>query len=341
MNGKNHGGFYLWVKSAWLGMHALSLPLAAVYLKSRGDIPAVIIVMGAVFLLLWLIAQALLSMYRFPLEPGPALRLTAGMATQALLVGFGSGSLTLAAYAAFYTSLAAVVICALFMLLHLIRPWKKHPSAWIIPAAALAAAGSLLFVLGRPLVPEIWEMESLVMASTLSTMALQILSSVRGLYGLSIFAKPHPREAEFRREWEKWAAPTIIALILAVAAAAITAGIPTAHPAKDQLGFNIDSSGVLQKSDDDKTKNTIVGFGGLGSGGLYRRGSGQTGGGDVRHRVFQDPEAGGTERLLYPAGRLRTLDGAGRLPDLSIRKYALRILSEGKSRHGRLDYLLL
>ena len=206
-------------------MQAVSLPLAAIYLKTHGGIPAAALISGAAFLLVWIIGQSLLSMYRFPLESGPALGLTAGMAAQALIVGLWGGSLTLAAYAAFYSSLFAIVVCGLLLFLHLVSPWKRRPAWWTIPVAGLAAAGWLLFCLGRPLAAGLDQLDSPGRIAALTALGLHTLGAIRSLYGFSVFSSPHPREDAFSREWKKWAAPTVIVLILSVTAAAILAGI--------------------------------------------------------------------------------------------------------------------
>jgi hypothetical protein len=48
---------------------------------------------------------------------------------------------------------------------------------------------------------------------------------VFSLYHFSVFVPPAQADAAYDREWERWAAPTIIVLILSAAAAVVVAGV--------------------------------------------------------------------------------------------------------------------
>jgi hypothetical protein len=69
---------YLAVKWLWLLVQALILPLATLHAAAVPDgrwpvaVPLpLLVIFGTAFLVLWLIAQSLLVMARFPLTPAP------------------------------------------------------------------------------------------------------------------------------------------------------------------------------------------------------------------------------------------------------------------------------
>jgi len=227
--------FYLWIKRAWLLYLAAILPLTAVHLSVYARKPVspsprgfLLYFLGAVFLVLWLIAQSLLGMSRFPLETRPALRLVSASYLQILIVLLLGSSWTYPFYLAFLTTLAAIVILVLIgagwkclapprslgkILLFFVFPIFTAPLFWFLLPPLISGLAAL-----RP-----WQiaLEITVIAGTIGIL-------VRTLHGLSIFARPTPLDPLYYREWERWAAPTIIILILSATAAILIFAISTA-----------------------------------------------------------------------------------------------------------------
>jgi hypothetical protein len=223
---------YRAVKWLWLLLQALILPLAALYAAEVPPVrwplflPAPLLYFaGAVFLVLWLIAQSLLAMARFPLALNRALFMVGGTVVQiAFLVGSGS-SLARAFYSVFFATLFA--LAAVVAILAVVAMRRQTWSA----AAKLAAllmqlpvAGLIWFMLTplRPAFspPLFWrEMREWLILAVNSGLV------VFSLYHFSVFAVAEEAATAYAREWERWAAPTIIVLILSAAVAAVLAGI--------------------------------------------------------------------------------------------------------------------
>lgn len=119
---------YFWNKGLWLLMQALVLPMSAVYLSrvTAPTFPNELIkvlfeLAGSILLLLWLIAQALLIMHRFPLRLAPALRLTGGYLLSFMIIWNMEGNPLFAAYASFFTTLLATTACGLIIYFQALR----------------------------------------------------------------------------------------------------------------------------------------------------------------------------------------------------------------------------
>jgi hypothetical protein len=222
---------YRAVKWLWLMLQALILPLAALHAVSRPvrwplALPALpLYFAGAAFLVLWLIAQALLAMARFPLTLKGALLLVGGTAGQFAFGVAAGGSLTAAVYAVFFATLAALV--AVMAVMIVIAAWRRIGSPWARLAALLSlpAAAGLLWFLAAPLLAVSSPLPSWRQACDWLVLALNSGLIVFSLFRFSVFAPPPDNDAAATREWERWAAPTIIVLILSAAAAIVLAGI--------------------------------------------------------------------------------------------------------------------
>jgi hypothetical protein len=223
---------YRTLKWLWLLLQASILPLAAIHAVAvpTGYWPLILPVpllflAGTAFLVLWLIAQSLLAMARFPLTLGGALLLVGGTVAQFVFLVVSGVSLAAAAYSLFFTTLAALALVVL--ILTAVAMFRQTGPLWVRLLALLAqlpVAGLVWFLLA-PLRPAFsglpfWRIlpEWLAMAGNAGLV-------VFSLYHFSIFSSPAPGDKAFAREWESWAAPTIIILILSAAAAAVAAGI--------------------------------------------------------------------------------------------------------------------
>ena len=201
---------------------------------------------GAVFLIFWLIAQSLLAMARFPLTlKGGALLVGGTVAQFASLVASG-GSLAAAAYALFFATLAALVVLIAIMAVIAFRRRIGSPRARLAALLALLPAAGLVWFLAAPLRrlfrPAPWQqaLEWLVLALNSGLI-------VFSLYRFSIFAPPPENDAAYTREWERWAAPTIIILILSATAAIALAGIAVAG--KRPLSLPVSALGIPRSTE--------------------------------------------------------------------------------------------
>ncbi len=222
MSDEQRNKLYGIIKWLWLLLQALLLPLAALHAVSRAvrwplSLPAPLLYFaGAAFLVLWLIAQSLLSMARFPLTLKGAVLLVGGTVAQFAFLAASGGSPAAAAYAVFFATLAALVaitgIATAVAFLRHSGPWWARIAALL----ALLPAAGLAWFLAAPLrlVPLEW-----------LALALNSALIVFSLYRFSIFASAPENEAAYTEEWEKWAAPTIIILILSAVTAIVLAGI--------------------------------------------------------------------------------------------------------------------
>ena len=238
MGNEQGNRLYRAIKWLWLLLQALILPLAALHAVSPvvrwplaltpridGVLPSLLLgLVGAVFLIFWLIAQALLSMARFPLTlKGGALLVGGTVAQFAFLVASG-GSLAGAAYAVFFATLAALVVLTAIMAAIAARRQIGSPRARLAALLALLPAAGLVWFLAAPLRPVFSRLSSGRQALEWLVLALNAGLIVFSLYRFSIFAAPAENDAAYTREWERWAAPTIIILILSATAAIALSG---------------------------------------------------------------------------------------------------------------------
>jgi hypothetical protein len=223
---------YLLLKWIWLVYQALILPFAALYLSTPQTrlsvIPLgriVLFLLGAAFLVLWLIAQSLLAMYRFPLGTPAARRLVSGHVLQFVLILLTGTSWTFAFYLSFFTTLTAIVLMVLIL-----SAWKllARPGRWFRVFLFIALAFFCLLFLQIFIGPLLIGFSGLLpwqKALDIAAIAANIGFTVHALYGFSIFARPGPPVPQFDLEWQRWAPATVIVLILSAAAAVVVAGI--------------------------------------------------------------------------------------------------------------------
>ena len=227
------------IKWLWLLLQALILPLAALHAVSPairwpladtpgidGILPGLLLALiGAAFLIFWLIAQALLAMGRFPLTLGGGLLLVGGTIAQFSFLVASGGTLPEAAYALFFATLAALVALIAIMVVIAFRRQIATSRARLAALLALLPATGLLWFLAAPLRPVISRLPFRREALDWLVLAANSGLIVFSLYRFSIFAAPAENDAAATREWERWAAPTIIILILSATAAIVLAGI--------------------------------------------------------------------------------------------------------------------
>ncbi|HSQ35439.1 MAG TPA: hypothetical protein VLQ89_05540, partial [Candidatus Binatia bacterium] len=185
---------YRSVKWLWLLLQALILPLAAVFAAavpgSRWPLilPAPLLVLiGTAFLVLWLIAQSLLAMARFPLTLNGALLLVGGTIAQLAFLTAAGGSLTRAAYSVFFATLAALAAIAFILAgVALLRRSGTAAARLAFLLAQLPAAALVWFMI-TPLRPTYsnlsWGTERLEWLALAANAALIAFS----LYRFSIF----------------------------------------------------------------------------------------------------------------------------------------------------------
>lgn len=225
----NKDKLYLWNKGLWLLMQALVLPLSAVYLSSVPPqafpnelIKLLFELAGAFLLILWLIAQALLIMHRFPLRLTPALRLTGGYLLSFVIIWTMEGTLLFAAYASFFTTLLATTTCGLIIYFQALRLGKFSAKQLLIALLVLVLA---LLVNAGFFLPLLHGMDYILSLSSLVTISLigiNTISTTRALWEKTIFSDSASDESEqYKAEWNRWAGPTIITLILSATAALV------------------------------------------------------------------------------------------------------------------------
>ena len=222
---------YRTVKWLWLLLQASILPLAAWHALSTPlhwplRPPALLLYFfGAAFLIVWLIAQSLLAMARFPLTLKGGLLLLGGSVAQFAFGVAAGGSLGAAMYAVFFATLAALAVLVGVMAVLAVRQRIGSLPARLTALLALPPAAGLLWFLAAPLSPFFSRLPFQRAALEWLVLALNSGLIVYNLYRFSIFAPPADNEAAYSREWERWAAPTIIVLILSATAAIVLAGI--------------------------------------------------------------------------------------------------------------------
>lgn len=231
MNDKPGNRLYRSVKWLWLLLQALILPLAALRAAApRIHWPLVLpapllFLVGAAFLVLWLIAQALLAMARFPLTLRGGLLLVGGTVAQFVFQLASGDSLPGAAYALFFATLAALVVLVAIMAFAAVRQRRGSRPARMFALLALLPAVGLAWFLAAPLCQPFSRLSPWRQALEWLVPALNSGLIVYSLYRFSIYAPTPENDDAYAREWERWAAPTIIILILSAAAAIVLAGI--------------------------------------------------------------------------------------------------------------------
>ena len=210
-------------------MQALVLPMSAVYLSRlpvltfpNELIRIVFELAGAILLLLWLIAQALLIMHRFPLRLGPALRLTGGYLLSFVIIWTLEGTPLFAAYASFFTTLLATTTCGLIIYFQALKLGKFSAKQALIALLVLALA---LLVNAGFFLPLLHGMDYILSLSSLVTISLigfNTVSTTRALWEKTIFSDTASDEDDqYKAEWNRWAGATIITLILSATAALV------------------------------------------------------------------------------------------------------------------------
>jgi hypothetical protein len=231
MAGEKADAPYRAVKWLWLLLQAMILPLAAVH-AARPAVrwPLVLpqplpYMAAAILLVLWLIAQSLISMARFPLTFSGAALLLGGTIVQSIFAIAAGGSLPAAVYRVFFATVAALAMTAALMAAAAFRRGLASPPARAASLLALLPATGLPWLLAAPLLPELSRLEP--WARTLEWMVLAANAGLiaYSLYGLSIFAPRPQDDAAYAAEWERWAPATIVVLILSAGAAVVLAGV--------------------------------------------------------------------------------------------------------------------
>lgn len=223
--------WYRAIKWLWLLLQALILPLALLYavrapVRWPLSLPAPLLFFTAALLLvLWLIANSLLSMARFPLTlKGGALLVGGTIAQYGFSVATG-GSLTEALYAVFFANSAALALVVATMAIFATRRRQWSKPARLAGLLFLPPLAGLLWFLVTPLRQAFSRLTVWEEAFEWTLLALNSGLIVLSLYRFSIFAPPVENEAAYTAEWERWAAPTIIVLILSAASAIVLAGV--------------------------------------------------------------------------------------------------------------------
>ena len=231
MSSEQGNRLYRAIKWLWLLLQALVLPLAALHAVSAPvrwplSLPAPLLYFaGAAFLVLWLIAQSLLAMARFPLTLKGASLLVGGTVAQFAFLVASGGSLPAAAYSVFFAMLAALAAVVAIMTVIAVVRRLGPPQARLAALLALVPAAGLAWFLAAPLRPAFSRLAAWRAALEWLALALNSALIVFSLCRFSIFAPPPDNDAAYTKEWEKWAAPTIIILILSAVTAIILAGI--------------------------------------------------------------------------------------------------------------------
>lgn len=237
-------GWYRRIKWVWLLAHG-ALPVLAILHVVRtplAELPAPaarLCTLGGVLLpvligpavVLWLIAESMLVMYRFPLALGGAAWLCAGFLMPFIALVFTGTGIAYSAFATVYTTLVALAVC-LLLLVGPGRGRSRREGRAVWPGAvAGVAAGAYALALLAMLFPFLWaglrQLDVLVLCGNGVLLAHNVVTTIRQLVGFSIWGQPESdaNAAAYADEWQRWAAPTIIWLILAVVAAVVIAGI--------------------------------------------------------------------------------------------------------------------
>lgn len=232
MGSNRSHALYRSAKWLWLFMQCLLLPLSVLYL-CRADIPPfpaspwhlLLAVSGSIFLILWLIAQSLLAMYRFPLDTATALQLMLGQPLTFLFIFLLGGLPLFAAFSTFYTTLLALSICAAGLSFVAVKQAKATLKQVLLVLLIFLCGSYWLIWLSIPMYRALLELPGWKRLFEGLVLAANILITGRTLWGTTIFAKGEEGQAEYDEEWQHWAAPTIIGLILSAVTAAIVGGL--------------------------------------------------------------------------------------------------------------------
>ena len=223
---------YRSAKWTWLLTQCLLLPLSVLYLCRTVSSPfpsslwqPLLILSAALFLVSWLIAHSLLAMYRFPLDTPTALRLVMGQPLTFLAIFLLGGLPLFAAFTTLYTTLLALLVCLAGLPFAAVRHGMTSPNRAMLALVVFLPGLYWLIWLFMPIYHTLmalphWQrwLESLVLAAN-------VLSTGRTLWGTTIFAVNNQTEVEYDEEWQHWAAPTIIGLILSAVLAATVGGL--------------------------------------------------------------------------------------------------------------------
>lgn len=169
--------------------------------------------------------MALISMYRFPLDIFKAAQIVSLLFVQ-IAVLYLFGDLFFAIYTTFLTSVSAIAIIAGTMSIIAADSKTGLLKGIIIALVVLAIATWIIFVLSQPFIkkfleiPNFWEQLIAIVV-----IVSNIGSTVANLHRLSIFSGNSDITAELDKEWEKWAAPTVIVFILSAVLAFVLGGI--------------------------------------------------------------------------------------------------------------------
>ncbi len=192
---------------------------------------------GSLYLVLWLIAESLLGMYRFPLKLPAALLLLGGFFIQFIVLSLTGGSPFFAAFTGIYITMAAIFASVfIFVLSRIIRvtpdSFKSSPlKALTIWLGAVFGAVILmlpLVILFSPLWYGFRELNHFIKIINGTIIILNTFSTMKLLKGFTVFGHPDPLDSQYIAEWQKWAPQTIVLLILAVTTAVILGGILSA-----------------------------------------------------------------------------------------------------------------
>jgi hypothetical protein len=232
MGSNRSHALYRSAKWFWLSTQCLLLPLSVLYL-CRADIPPfpaspwhlLLAVSGSIFLILWLIAQSLLAMYRFPLDTAAALQLMLGQPLTFLFIFLLGGLPLFAAFSTFYTTLLALSICAAGLSFLAVKQAKATLKQVLLVLLIFLSGSYWLIWLSIPMYRALLELPGWKRLLEGLVLAANILLTGRTLWGTTIFAKGEESQAEYDEEWQHWAAPTIIGLILSAVTAAIVGGL--------------------------------------------------------------------------------------------------------------------
>jgi len=225
---------YRRLKWVWLIGHCAMPFLAVLYFRHvpvREMIPPILFHFWPAVLtfcmVFWLIFEALLLMYRFPLDVRDALVLVGVFVLQYAFMFWGSGSAGYAAFTSIVCTLIAMGICAALLTVKTLSSMNRDMRL---------AAGLIIVLVFTPaavfmpiLLYGLRGMTSTLKILNIAFMLNAVVVAVRELVSLSVFGKPDAQQAAYDEEWQKWAAPTIILLILSAAGAAVMGGIMNAQ----------------------------------------------------------------------------------------------------------------
>lgn len=221
---------YKSLKWVWLIGHC-AMPFLAVFyvlhVPVRDMVPAVLLhfwpVVLAFCMVFWLIFEALLLMYRFPLNLRDALILVGVFVLQFAFMFWGSGSATYAAFTSIVCTLVAMGVCAALLTVKTVASMDRNTRLAAVLIIVLVFLPAAVFM--PILLYGLRDMTNVLKILNIAFMLNAVAVAVRELLSLTIFGKSDAQQAAYDEEWKKWAAPTIILLILAAVGAAVTGGI--------------------------------------------------------------------------------------------------------------------